>query len=102
MLRYNRKNKNLKIPVGIGTNNNVDSSMLFNVSDGDATARDLIAGKTAYSAEGFLVGTLDVETEKQNSYNEGYSAGEQDGYVSGEADGYADGYSLVGWNACFG
>lgn len=93
MLRYNRKNKNLKIPVGIGTNNNVDSSLLFNVSDGDATAGDLIAGKTAYSAEGFIVGTLDVETEKQNSYNEGYSAGEQDGYVSGEADGYADGYS---------
>ena len=93
MLRYNRKNKNLKIPVGIGTNNNVDSSLLFNVSDGDATAGDLVAGKTAYSAEGFIVGTLDVETEKQNSYNEGYSAGEQDGYVSGEADGYADGYS---------
>lgn len=93
MLRYNRKNKNLKIPVGIGTNNNVDSSLLFNVSDGDATAGDLIAGKTAYSAEGFIVGTLDLEGEKTSSYNEGYSAGEQDGYVSGEADGYADGYS---------
>lgn len=75
MLRYNRKNKNLKIPVGIGTNNNVDSSLLFNVSDGDATAGDLVAGKTAYSAEGFIVGTLDVETEKQNSYNEGKEDG---------------------------
>lgn len=93
MLKYTRKDKRLRIPVGIGTNNNVDSSLLFNVSDGDATAGDLVAGKTAYSAEGFIVGTLDVETEKQNSYNEGYSAGEQDGYVSGEADGYADGYS---------
>lgn len=93
MLKYTRKNKTLKIPVGINPSYNVDASLLFNTSDADAKPEDLVLGKTAYSENGYITGTLDVESEKTNSYNEGYAQGEQDGYVSGEADGYADGYA---------
>ena len=71
MLKFTRKNKKLVIPVGINPSYNIDSSTLYNVSDADVVANDVIAGKIAYGADGKIVGTLDVESEKEESYNEG-------------------------------
>lgn len=71
MLKFTRKNKKLVIPVGINPSYNIDSSTLYNVSDADVVANDVIASKIAYGADGKIVGTLDVESEKEESYNEG-------------------------------
>ena len=71
MLKFSRKNKKLVIPVGINPSYNIDSSTLYNVSDADVVANDVIVGKIAYGADGKIVGTLDVESEKEKSYNEG-------------------------------
>lgn len=71
MLKFTRKNKKLVIPVGINPSYNIDSSTLYNVSDADVVANDVIAGKIAYGAYGKIVGTLNIESEKEESYNEG-------------------------------
>ena len=71
MLKFTRKNKKLVIPVGINPSYNIDSSTLYNTTDADVVANDVIAGKIAYGADGKIVGTLDVESEKATSYNEG-------------------------------
>ena len=76
MLKFTRKNKKLVIPVGINPSYNIDSSTLYNVSDADVVANDVIAGKIAYGADGKIVGTLDVESEKATSFENGYAAGQ--------------------------
>lgn len=71
MLKFTRKNKKLVIPVGINPSFGNDTSTLYNTTDADVVANDVIAGKIAYGADGKIVGTLDVESEKEESYNEG-------------------------------
>ena len=71
MLKFNRTHKRLVIPAGINPNYGIDSSALYNTSDADAKPEDILAGITAYSDNGKIVGTLDVEAEKEESFNEG-------------------------------
>ena len=92
MLKFTRKNKKLVIPVGINPSYNIDSSTLYNVSDADVVANDVIAGKIAYGADGKIVGTLDVESEKATSFENGYAAGQEYGYESGYSVGREEGF----------
>lgn len=71
MLKFNRTHKRLVIPAGINPNYGIDSSVLYNTSDADAKPEDILAGITVYSDNGKIVGTLDVEAEKEESFNEG-------------------------------
>ena len=71
MLKFNRTHKRLVIPAGINPNYGIDSSALYNTSDADAKPEDILAGITAYSDNGKIVGTLDVEAEIEESFNEG-------------------------------
>ena len=92
MLKFTRKNKKLVIPVGINPSYNIDSSTLYNVSDADVVANDVIAGKVAYGADGKIVGTLDVESEIATSFENGYAAGQEYGYESGYGVGREEGF----------
>ena len=92
MLKFTRKNKKLVIPVGINPSYNIDSSTLYNVSDADVVANDVITGKIAYGADGKIVGTLDIESEKATSFENGYAAGQEYGYERGYGVGREEGF----------
>lgn len=85
MLKFNRSKKRLVIPAGINPSYGIDSSILYNVSDADIVASDVLEGKIAYGKDGKIVGTLDLESEKEESYQEGYEFGYDEGFTSGEA-----------------
>lgn len=91
MIKFNRKNKTLTIPVGINPNYGIDSSMLYDISDADIVASDVIEGKIGYGKDGKIVGTLDLEGEKEESYQAGYNTGESVGYGNGYSKGYETG-----------
>ena len=92
MLKFTRKNKKLVIPVGINPSYNIDSSTLYNTTDADVVANDVIAGKVAYGADGKIVGTLDIESEKATSFENGYATGQEYGYESGYGVGREEGF----------
>ena len=71
-------------PVGIGILQTETTRNFYNTSDATAMSEDVVIGKSAYSRYGMINGTLDLEGEKNASY--------QEGYINGEYDGYADGY----------
>ena len=71
MLKFNRRNKRLVIPVGINPNYGIDSSTLYNTDDADIVASDVIEGKVGYGKDGKIIGTLDLESEKEESYQAG-------------------------------
>ena len=99
MLKYTRKDKRLKIPVGINPSYNFDDSeyKITNMENTNAAPKDLLKGKTAYSINGFITGTLDVDKIEQESYQEGYEFGYTEGngagYILGKSEGYDEGYS---------
>lgn len=100
MLKFNRSKKRLVIPVGINPNYGIDIADLYNTNDADVVANDVLEGKIAYGKDGKIVGTLDVQSEKEESYQEGYefgydegnNAGYQLGYNEGNEAGYQLGY----------
>ena len=71
MLKFGRNKKRLVIPVGINPSYEIDSSTLYNVSDADIVASDVLEGKIGYGKDGKIVGTLDVQSEKEESYQAG-------------------------------
>lgn len=71
MLKFNRKHKKLVIPVGINPSYNIDSSTLYNTSDATINANDIVSGKVAYGSDGKVIGTLDIDSLVEESYNEG-------------------------------
>lgn len=101
MLKFNRSKKRLVIPAGINPSYGIDSSTLYNVSDADIDASDVLEGKIGYGKDGKVVGTLNIESEKEESYQEGYefgytegnNAGYQLGYDEGKDDGYTEGFA---------
>lgn len=91
MLKFNRRNKRLVIPVGINPSYNINAAELYNVSDADVEANDVLEGKIAYGKDGKIVGTLDLENEKEESYQEGYEFGYNEGNNAGYLLGYDEG-----------
>ena len=91
MLKFNRRNKRLVIPVGINPNYGIDSSTLYNTDDADIVASDVLEGKVGYGKDGKIIGTLDLESEKEESYQEGYEFGYNEGNEAGYQLGYNEG-----------
>lgn len=91
MLKFNRRNKRLVIPVGINPSYNINVAELYNVSDADVEANDILEGKIAYGKDGKIVGTLDVQSEKEESYQDGYEFGYNEGNNAGYRLGYDEG-----------
>ena len=87
------KDTKLTLPVGIGVVQTESVKNFYNTSDADATSADIIKDKTAYGKYGKLTGTLDLENEKEISYQDGYETGKTDGYDSGYSIGYEGGYT---------
>lgn len=73
--------------MGINPNYNIEVKDLYTTKDADVVAGDIIAGKVAYGSDGKIIGSLDLDNEKENSYNEGVA----DGYISGKAQGRIEG-----------
>ena len=71
MLKFDRKKKKLVIPVGINPSYNIDSNELYNTTDANVVSGDIIVGKVAYGSDGKIIGSLDIDNEKQISFNEG-------------------------------
>ena len=78
-------------PVGIGILQTETVRNFYNTSDATATPDDILVGKTAYSRYGIINGELDLQNEKETSYQEGYEFGYDEGndagYVLGKDDG---------------
>lgn len=89
------KDTKLEIPVGIGVVQTESVKNFYNTSDADATSADIVKDKTAYGKYGKLTGTLDVENEKEISYQDGYETGKTDGYAEGLDDGITDGRNQI-------
>lgn len=87
----NTDNK-LTIPVGIGVVQTEATRNFYSTSDATANASDILIDKVAYGKYGKLTGTLDLEAEKEISYQDGYTVGNVDGYDSGYYVGYTNGY----------
>jgi len=92
------KDTKLAIPVGIGVVQTESVKNFYNTSDADATSADILIDKVAYGKYGKLTGTLDLNAEKEISYQDGYETGKTDGYDSGyeigKTDGYDSGYDI--------
>ena len=88
----NTDNK-LTIPVGIGVVQTETTRNFYNTSDATATTNDILVDKVAYGKYGKLTGTLDLDAEKEISYQDGYESGKTDGYESGYDIGYGNGYT---------
>lgn len=78
-------------PVGIGILQTETVRNFYNTSDATATPNDILVGKTSYGKYGMINGTLDLEGEKNTSYQEGYLDGENEGFSDGYAEGLDDG-----------
>lgn len=91
MIKFNRKNKKLTIPVGINPNYGNDSSTFYDTSNANITPDDVVKGKIGYGKSEEVIGTLDVDAEKEISYQDGYETGKVDGYDSGYSIGYSSG-----------
>ena len=78
-------------PVGIGILQTETTRNFYNTSDATANPDDIVSGKTSYGKYGMINGTLDLEAEKNASYQEGYTNGEFDGYADGYEAGIIDG-----------
>ena len=87
------KDTKLVIPVGIGVVQTEAAKNFYNTSDADAKPDDIVKDKIAYGRYGKLVGTLDLDAEKEISYQDGYETGKVDGYDSGYSIGYQGGYT---------
>lgn len=87
------KDTKIAIPVGIGVVQTESVKNFYNTSDTDATSADILIDKTAYGKYGKLTGTLDLDAEKEISYQDGYETGKVDGYDSGYSIGYEGGYN---------
>lgn len=87
------KDTKLAIPVGVGVVQTESVKNFYNTSDADATSADILINKTAYGKYGKLTGTLDLDAEKEISYQDGYETGRVDGYDSGYSIGYEGGYN---------
>ena len=87
------KDTKLTLPVGIGVVQTESVKNFYNTSDADATSADIVKDKIAYGKYGKLTGTLDLENEKEISYQDGYETGKVDGYDSGYSIGYEGGYN---------
>ena len=87
------KDTKLVIPVGIGVVQTSAAKNFYNTSDADAKSDDILKDKTAYGRYGKLTGTLDLDAEKEISYQDGYETGKVDGYDSGYDIGYQGGYT---------
>lgn len=83
----------LTIPVGIGVIQTETVRNFYNTSDATANASDILIDKVAYGKYGKLTGTLDLDAEKEISYQDGYETGKTDGYYSGYDIGYTNGYT---------
>lgn len=86
------KDTKLTLPVGIGVVQTEAVKNFYNTSDADATSDDIVKDKIAYGKYGKLTGTLDLDAEKEISYQDGYETGKVDGYDSGYSIGYDGGY----------
>lgn len=89
------KDTKLEIPVGIGVVQTESVKNFYNTSDADATSADIVKDKTAYGKYGKLTGTLDLENEKEISYQKGYETGKTDGYAEGIDVGIIDGRNQI-------
>lgn len=89
------KDNKLAIPVGIGVLQTEAVKNFYNTSDADATSADILINKTAYGKYGKLTGTIDLENEKEISYQDGYETGKVDGYAEGLDDGITDGRNQI-------
>lgn len=87
------KDTKLTLPVGVGVVQTEAVKNFYNTSDADATSADIAKDKTAYGKYGKLTGTLDLDAEKEISYQDGYETGKTDGYDSGYSIGYEGGYN---------
>ena len=67
------QDEKIQFPVGIGIIQTEPVRNFYNTSDATATSSDIIVGKTAYSRYGIINGELDLQNEKETSYQEGYN-----------------------------
>jgi len=104
----NTDNK-ITIPVGIGVVQTDSMKNFYNTSDANITPQDVLVNKIGYGKYGKVTGTLNLDNEKQESYNSGYNEGIEigrdegytTGYNNGEQVGYNNGYQTgqnVGYN----
>ena len=85
------QDEKIQFPVGIGIIQTEPVRNFYNTSDATATSSDILVGKTAYSRYGMINGELDLQNEKETSYQEGYEFGYDEGndagYILGKEDG---------------
>ena len=85
------QDEKIQFPVGIGIIQTEPVRNFYNTSDATATSSDIVVGKTAYSRYGIINGELDLQNEKETSYQEGYEFGYDEGndagYILGKEDG---------------
>ena len=85
------QDEKIQFPVGIGIIQTEPVRNFYNTSDATATSSDIVVGKTAYSRYGMINGELDLQNEKETSYQEGYEFGYDEGndagYILGKEDG---------------
>ena len=67
------QDEKIQFPVGIGIIQTEPVRNFYNTSDATATPSDIVVGKTAYSRYGMINGELDLQNEKETSYQEGYN-----------------------------
>lgn len=83
MTIIDKTDNKLTIPVGIGVVQTETTRNFYNTSDATATTNDILVDKTVYGKYGKLTGTLDLDAEKEISYQDGYEVGKIAGYDSG-------------------
>lgn len=85
-IKFNYKTKKIAIPAGINPNISIDKEDIYNTSDADIVASDVIEGKIGYGKDGKIVGTLDLDNEKEISYQEGIEIGKTEGINEGREE----------------
>ena len=73
----------ITIPVGIGVVQTETTRNFYNTADANILPSDILVDKVAYGKYGKVVGNLDLDAEKEISYQEGYDEGVVAGYDSG-------------------
>lgn len=83
MIIIDNTDNKITIPVGIGVVQTETVRNFYNTSDANITPSDVLLDKVAYGKYGKVIGSLDLDAEKEISYQEGYDEGVVAGYDSG-------------------
>lgn len=85
------QDEKIQFSVGIGIIQTEPVRNFYNTSDATATSSDIVVGKNAYGKYGLINGSLDLQNEKEISYEEGYTFGYDEGNQAGYNLGILDG-----------